>query len=104
MPAASERGYGASNWNQTTAAHVPGLWCLQPERVGVSVPATGAGEGLSHHSRTGMCLKIQLLGRTGMSKASEGLSVSSWSRTAGHKPMLLLPAAAVGTGKCLHLP
>ena len=100
MPAAGQRGYEASNWNQTRAACVPGLWCLQPERVGVSVLATGAGEGLSHQGRTSMYPKIQLLGKTGVSKAS----ASSWSGTAGHKPVLLVPAAGVGTGKCLHLP
>lgn len=104
MPAAGERSYGASNWNQIRTAGVPGLWHLQQERVGVSVPATGASEGLSHQGRTGVYPKIQLLGRTGVSKTSEGFSASSWSETVGPQPMLLVPAAGVGTGKTLHLP
>lgn len=97
MPAAGERGYRASNWNQTRAAGVPNLWCLQEERVGVSTPATGADKGLSHQGRTGMYPKIQLLGRTRVSKASQGLGASSWSETVGHKPVLLVPAAGVVT-------
>ena len=104
MPAAGEKGHGASNWNQTRAAGVPGLQCLQLERVRLSAPATGVGEGLSHQGRTGTYPKIQLLGKTGVSEASEGLSASSWNETAGHKPMLLVPAAGVGTDKCLHHP
>lgn len=64
MSAAGDRGYEASNWDQTRTAGVLGLWCLQLERVGVLVPTTRAGEGLSHQGRTGIYPKIQLLGST----------------------------------------
>lgn len=69
-------------WNQTRAAGVPGNQ-VSATRDSGDLSATGAGEGLSHQGRTSMYTKIQLPGRTGVRKACEGLSASSWSGDCG---------------------
>lgn len=49
-----------------------------------------------------MCPENQLLGGTGVSEASEGLSASSWSRTMGHS--LYAWCRLLMGYECLYLP
>lgn len=84
----------------------PGLqvWCLQLERVGGLSASHSSRWGRASATKVGPACIPESSYWEGpvLSKASDGLIASSWSKTVGHKPVLLVPAARVGTCKRLH--
>lgn len=69
-----------------------GLWCQQLEQVGVSVPATGVGEGLGISHWTGtvghrahLCPGCRLLGRPGWVKWVRVTTSAAEVGMAGHR-------------------